>query len=229
LEDPVEYQIQDVSQIQIREELDFTFAKGLRSVLRHDPDMVLIGEIRDSETAEIAVRAAQTGHLVLSTIHTNDSVSVVRRLLEMNVDAFLLGSSLVCSIAQRLARRICRQCSTPLERIPEPVQREMSEALGLPSAELNASVGQGCVECNLKGYRGRIAIYEFFTLNEEMIDYIDPNLKTSRLRAIARNYGWKSIRELAWKKVHERMTTIDEIDRLTHRAGSTMKKGIGLV
>lgn len=226
LEDPVEYQISNISQIQIREELDFTFAKGLRSILRHDPDMVLIGEIRDAETAEIAVRAAQTGHLVFSTIHTNDSISVVRRLLEMNVDAFLLGSSLVCSIAQRLARRICRQCSTVMEAIPESVQKEMSEALGLVPEALNASFGVGCVECNHKGYRGRVAVYEFFTLNEELIDYIDPSLKTSRLRAIARNYGWQSIRELAWKKVQENLTTIDEVNRLTQRMNTMLKKRI---
>src|SRR5207247_2670190 len=113
IEDPVEYQLEGISQIQVRQDIGLTFSSGLRSVLRHDPDIVLIGEIRDDETAEIAVRAAQTGHLVFSTLHTNDSVSSITRLMDMKVDPFLISSSLVCSLAQRLARRICRHCAEP--------------------------------------------------------------------------------------------------------------------
>ncbi|HTL17088.1 MAG TPA: GspE/PulE family protein, partial [Patescibacteria group bacterium] len=121
-EDPIEYQLEGTVQIQVREQIGLTFASGLRSVLRHDPDVVLVGEIRDFETAEIAVRAAQTGHLVLSTLHTNDSISAVTRLLEMKIEAYLIASSLVCSISQRLARRICRHCSEEDRNIPEPIR-----------------------------------------------------------------------------------------------------------
>src|SRR5438046_4963235 len=154
-EDPVEYQLEGTVQIPVRAQIGLTFASGLRSVLRHDPDVVLIGEIRDFETAEIAVRAAQTGHLVLSTLHTNDSISSVTRLLEMKIEPYLVASSLVCSISQRLARRICRHCTEPDPAIVPGVRTEMAKALGIEPGEVKASRGRGCVECNQKGHRGR--------------------------------------------------------------------------
>ena len=128
-EDPIEYQLEGTVQIQMREQIGLTFASGLRSVLRHDPDVVLVGEIRDLETAEIAVRAAQTGHLVFSTLHTNDSISAVTRLLEMKIEPYLIASSLVCSISQRLARRICRHCAEEDRSIPQSAREEMAAAL----------------------------------------------------------------------------------------------------
>ncbi len=214
-EDPIEYQLEGTVQIQVREPIGLTFATGLRSVLRHDPDVVLVGEIRDFETAEIAVRAAQTGHLVFSTLHTNDSISAVTRLLEMRIEPYLIAASLVCSISQRLARRICRHCAEPDLAISDSTREEMAAALGIPVEQVNAWKGRGCVECNQKGHRGRVAIYEFFLLNEAIADLIQPNLRTAELRAAARKLGWRSLREMAWRKVQKGLIPISEQERWT--------------
>jgi type II secretory ATPase GspE/PulE/Tfp pilus assembly ATPase PilB-like protein len=216
-EDPIEYQLEGTVQIQVREQIGLTFASGLRSVLRHDPDVVLVGEIRDFETAEIAVRAAQTGHLVLSTLHTNDSISAVTRLLEMRIEAYLIASSLVCSISQRLARRICRHCAEEDRDIQDGVREEMALALGLPPDQVKAWKGRGCVECNQRGHRSRVAIYEFFLVNEAIADRIQPGLKTGELRAEARKLGWKSLREMAWLKVQRGLIPITEQERWTRQ------------
>lgn len=217
IEDPIEYQLEGVVQIQTREEVGLTFASGLRSVLRHDPDVVLIGEIRDSETAEIAVRAAQTGHLVFSTLHTNDSISAITRLLDMRIDTFLLGSSLVCSIAQRLAQRICRHCQRPDPEVPADLREEMAANLGITPLETRVFCGDGCIECNQKGYRGRVAIYEFFVMTEEVADLLGPNIKTGQLRATARAHGWRTLREHGWTKVQSGLISVPELQRLTRR------------
>jgi type II secretory ATPase GspE/PulE/Tfp pilus assembly ATPase PilB-like protein len=217
IEDPIEYQLDGIAQIQVRDDIGLTFSSGLRSVLRHDPDVVLIGEIRDVETAEIAVRAAQTGHLVFSTLHTNDSISAITRLLEMKIDPFLVGSSLVCSIAQRLARRICRHCIEEDEAIPPEIRDEMARSLNLDPAEVRAWKGTGCIECNQKGYRGRVAIYEFFVLEEEVADLIGPGVKTGQLRETARKYGWRSLRDQSWIKVQNGLIPVEEQQRLTRR------------
>ena len=214
-EDPIEYQLEGTVQIQVREQIGLTFAAGLRSVLRHDPDVVLVGEIRDYETAEIAVRAAQTGHLVLSTLHTNDSISAVTRLLEMRIEPYLISSSLVCSISQRLARRICRHCAQEDLNMAQDTREEMAAALQLPNDQVRAWKGSGCVECNQKGYRGRVAIYEFFLVNEAIGDLIEPGLKTGDLRTAARKLGWKSLREMAWLKVQRGLIPLSEQDRWT--------------
>ena len=214
-EDPIEYQLEGTVQIQVRDQIGLTFASGLRSVLRHDPDVVLVGEIRDFETAEIAVRAAQTGHLVLSTLHTNDSISAVTRLLEMKIEAYLIGSSLVCSISQRLLRRICRHCAEVDKRIPEQIREEMAAALSLPGEEVRAWKGRGCVECNQKGHRGRIAVYEFFLVSVAVADLIQPGLRTGLLREAARKLGWRSLREMAWLKVQQGLIPISEQERWT--------------
>lgn len=219
IEDPIEYQLDGVVQIQVWDEVGLSFADGLRSVLRHDPDIVLIGEIRDPETAETAVRAAQTGHLVFSTVHTNDSVSVITRLLDMHVEPFLLGSSLVCSIAQRLAQRICPHCKVPDGPLPEELRDEMGSALGVAPAELKAFRGAGCVECNNKGHRGRVALYEFFTMTEEIADVLGPAVSTGQLRAAARAHGWRSLREEGWAKVQAGLIPVAELQRLTRRIG----------
>jgi general secretion pathway protein E/type IV pilus assembly protein PilB len=216
-EDPIEYQLEGTVQIQVRDQIGLTFASGLRSVLRHDPDVVLIGEIRDFETAEIAVRAAQTGHLVFSTLHTNDSISAVTRLLEMKIEPYLISSSLVCSISQRLARRICRHCAERDAVISPETRKEMAEALGIPQAEVQAWHGKGCVECNQKGQRGRVAIYEFFLLNEAIADLIEPGLKTGHLRDEAKKYGWRSLREMSWDKIQRGLIPISEQERWTRK------------
>lgn len=214
-EDPIEYQLEGTVQIQVREQIGLTFASGLRSVLRHDPDVVLVGEIRDFETAEIAVRAAQTGHLVLSTLHTNDSISAVTRLLEMRIESYLIASSLVCSISQRLARRICRHCAREDREIAPSIRKEMAAALALPAEEVRAWKGAGCVECNQKGERGRVAIYEFLLLNEAIANLIQPSLRTGELRQAARQLGWRSLREMGWSKVQRGEIAISEQERWT--------------
>jgi type IV pilus assembly protein PilB len=214
-EDPIEYQLEGTVQIQVREQIGLTFATGLRAVLRHDPDVVLVGEIRDYETAEIAVRAAQTGHLVFSTLHTNDSVSAVTRLLEMRIESYLIASSLVCSISQRLARRICRHCAEEDLAITDSTREEMAAALSFPVEQVKAWKGRGCVECNQKGHRGRVAIYEFFLLNEAIADLIAPGLRTGELREAARKLGWRSLREIAWLKVQKGLIPISEQERWT--------------
>jgi type II secretory ATPase GspE/PulE/Tfp pilus assembly ATPase PilB-like protein len=216
-EDPIEYQLEGTVQIQVREQIGLTFASGLRSVLRHDPDVVLVGEIRDFETAEIAVRAAQTGHLVLSTLHTNDSISAVTRLLEMRIEPYLIASSLVCSISQRLARRVCRHCAQEDADIPESIRDEMAKALGMPPEQVKPWKGRGCVECNHRGQRGRVAVYEFFLVSESIADQIQPGLRTGELRAAARQLGWKSLREMAWLKVQRGQIPISEQERWTRQ------------
>jgi len=214
-EDPIEYQLEGTVQIQVRDQIGLTFAAGLRSVLRHDPDVVLVGEIRDFETAEIAVRAAQTGHLVFSTLHTNDSIGAVTRLLEMRIEPYLIAASLVCSISQRLARRICRHCAEPDIAIPNSTRNEMAAALGIPADQVKAWRGRGCVECNQRGHRGRVAIYEFFLLNEAIADLIQPSLRTGDLREVARKLGWRSLREMAWSKVQKGLIPVSEQERWT--------------
>ena len=216
-EDPIEYQLEGTVQIQVREQIGLTFASGLRSVLRHDPDVVLVGEIRDFETAEIAVRAAQTGHLVLSTLHTNDSLSAITRLLEMRIEAYLIASSLVCSISQRLARRICRHCAEEDRAIPDPIREEMASSLELPLEQVKAWKGRGCVECNQKGHRSRLAIYEFFLVSEAIADLIKPELRIGELRTAARKLGWRSLREMAWLKVQRGLIPISEQERWTRQ------------
>jgi type IV pilus assembly protein PilB len=214
-EDPIEYQLDGTVQIQVREQIGLTFASGLRSVLRHDPDVVLVGEIRDFETAEIAVRAAQTGHLVLSTLHTNDSISAVTRLLEIKIEPYLIASSLVCSISQRLLRRICRHCLREDHAIPDHIRKEMAEALHISPEAVRAWKGVGCVECNQKGYRGRKAVYEFFLLDQRTSDLIHAGLRTGELREEAKKLGWRSLREMAWLKVQAGLIPIIEQERWT--------------
>ncbi len=218
VEDPVEYQMEGISQIQVRSEIGLSFSAGLRSILRHDPDVVLIGEIRDRETADIAIRAAQTGHLVLSTLHTNDSLSAVVRLVEMGIEPFLVASSLVCSIAQRLVRRNCRQCAVEAPIDDEAIRREMAAALKIAESKVRAMRGTGCVECGQRGYRGREAVYEFFHLTEAMAEVIQPGLTLARFRLLAREHGWRSLRENAWSKVQDGVLSLEEHQRVTLRA-----------
>ncbi len=215
IENPIEYQLEGVCQIQTRDEAGLTFSSGLRAILRHDPDVVLIGEIRDVETAEIAIRAAQTGHLVLSTIHTNDSISVITRLLEMGIEPFLIGSSLVCSLAQRLARKLCVRCRQPVENLPVEIIDEMSQATNLSSNRLKAWKPKGCIECENTGYRGRVAVYEFFLMNDEIADLITPGVKASALRQAAMKAGWHPLRWHGWPRVQSGLISIEELQRIS--------------
>ncbi|WP_043589893.1 GspE/PulE family protein [Geminisphaera colitermitum] len=231
IENPVEYTLDGTSQIQTREELGLDFAAGLRAVLRHDPDIILIGEIRDKETADVAMHSAQTGHLVFSTLHTNDSVSALARLVDMGVEPWVIGSSLVCSIAQRLARRVCPHCSRPDDAIEPGTRAEIAAALNIAPAEVRAWRGAGCPECRGTGERGRVAIYELFVMTDEVVDLLSAGagggsgsgsgsgsgIKTVALRDLARKQGWRPLREQGWRKVQQGVISIAENHRLTRR------------
>lgn len=217
VEDPVEYQMDGISQIQIASGIGLTFARGLRSILRHDPDIILVGEIRDHETAEIAIRSALTGHLVLSTLHTNDSVGAINRLVDMGIDPFLVGSSLSAAIAQRLVRRVCKHCARPVDskEIPERIREEMAGVLDIPGGEIKTFRGEGCAECGHTGYRGRVAIYEFFLMDEQLEDMVTRNATSVELREYARKQGMRNLRMNGWAKVQAGLTSVDEVLRIT--------------
>jgi len=206
IEDPVEYQIKGVSQIQVNPKVGLTFASGLRAILRQDPDIIMVGEIRDPETAEVAVQAALTGHLVLSTLHTNDAPSAVTRLKDMGIEPFLIASSLEGVIAQRLVRRICENCKEPYR----PSEEEVRE-LGLPRGNYTFYRGRGCEECLGTGYRGRIGIFEVLELDEELKKLINETQEAGRIREAARKKGFKSMLEDGIEKILKGITTSSEV------------------
>ena len=216
IEDPVEYQIEGVNQIQVKPQIGLTFASGLRSIVRQDPDIILVGEIRDAETAEIAIQSALTGHLVFSTLHTNDAPGAIARLLEMGVEPYLLSSSLIAVMAQRLVRVNCEECKEAF-----PLTKEEFELLGLNedtwqwTPGLKTSRGTTCKACNLTGYHGRIGIYEFMPIDDDLRELISQRTPTSIIRKRARGKGLKTLREAGWAKVMEGITTIDEVLRVT--------------
>ncbi len=215
VENPVEIELPGTSQIQMHAEIGLTFASALRAILRHDPDIILVGEIRDNETAEIAIQSALTGHLVLSTLHTNDSVGAVNRLVNMGIEPYLVAASLVAVLAQRLVRRICKHCKVEDEAVPRRVRAEMADTLGIEPEDIKAMKGAGCLECDQTGYRGRVAIYEFFLLDEELQDMVAAHAGTSELRKAAMERGMKVLRQDGWEKVNNGDTTIDEVQRIT--------------
>ncbi len=215
VEDPVEYELQGTSQIQIQADIGLTFASGLRSILRHDPDVVLVGEIRDQETAEIAIRASLTGHLVLSTLHTNDSVSAVTRLVDMGVEGYLVASSLVAAMAQRLVRRICPHCKAKDNDISERAAEEIAESLNMNREDIQAWKGKGCLECDHTGYSGRVAILEIFLLDEEIQEKVAQGATTRELRIEGKNRGMRNLRDAGWEKVLQGLTSIEEVERIT--------------
>lgn len=213
-EDPVEYNLVGINQVQVREQIGLTFAAALRSFLRQDPDIIMVGEVRDLETAQIAVKAALTGHLVLSTLHTNDAPSTVDRLINMGVETFLLISSINIIAAQRLVRRICEKCKEPVEVSPEILIN-----LGVDSAEVGAGFstfnGRGCGNCNGTGYRGRLAIYEVMVMHEGIKELILRNASVVELKREAVKQGMSTLRMSALQKVREGLTTIEETVRVT--------------
>lgn len=205
IEDPPEYQIEGVSQIQVNPKVGLTFAQGLRAILRQDPDVIMIGEIRDSETAQIAVQSALTGHLVLTTLHTNDAPSAVARLADLGVEPFLLSSSLEGIIAQRLVRRICQNCKVSYE----PSQEELSE-LGIKNRYIFYK-GTGCNECMNTGYKGRIGIFEVLEIDENLKKTIIKTQDANLLREEAKKRGFSVMFEDALKKVIQGITTAEEV------------------
>lgn len=211
LEDPIEYQLDGVSQTQISEKKGLTFADGLRSVLRQDPDIIMVGEIRDEETANMAIQSALTGHMVFSTLHTNDSPSAVSRLLDLGVEPYLVSSSVVAVMAQRLVRRICDRCKTP-----RPDLRDKLLELGdLPANESTPWVGEGCKECRNTGYRGRVGIFELMEINDPVRDLIQNRSSASAIRSVACQHGMRLLRQDGLNKVLSGQTTIEEVVRVS--------------
>ena len=208
IEDPIEYTLSGVGQIQVSPKIGLTFAGGLRSILRQDPDVIMVGEIRDLETAEIAVQASLTGHLVLSTLHTNDSVGAVARLSDMGVEPFLLSASLEGVVAQRLVRRLCNHCKEPYD--PGETAEVESTHYCRP---------KGCDHCLDTGYRGRTAIFEMLTINDEIRELITrPESTEQELRRAAERGGMFSLRQAGWQKAAEGVTSIEEVYRVTQES-----------
>ncbi|APH04219.1 GspE/PulE family protein [Bacillus weihaiensis] len=210
IEDPVEYQLEGINQIQVNSNVGMTFAKGLRSILRQDPNIIMVGEIRDRETADIAVRASLTGHLVLSTLHTNDSLGTITRLMDMGVEPFLVASSLTGVVAQRLVRKVCRDCAT--EQPPTKREMEIFAKRGLSIDKIIR--GRGCGTCNMTGYKGRLAIHELLVLNDEMKRVIMNNESLSKLRELATKNKTIFLIDDGLLKVKQGLTTTEEILRV---------------
>jgi len=213
VEDPVEYRLGGINQIQIKPEIELDFAKSLRAILRQDPDIVLIGEIRDKETVDIAVKASLTGHLVLSTFHTNDAPSAVSRLVYMGVEPFLIASTLKLVLAQRLVRRICESCKEPVE-----LNNEVLGRLGIDPAAIKNKVfyaGKGCKTCGGTGYMGRLPIFEFLIMDKDVRETLFKGGKESEIRQVVREKGYGGLLESGVEKMIEGLTTAEEILRVT--------------
>jgi len=212
-EDPVEFNLLGINQVQIHEEIGLNFASALRSFLRQDPDIIMVGEVRDFETAEIAIKAALTGHLVLSTLHTNDAPSTINRLLNMGVEPFLVASSVNLILAQRLARLICSNCRAPLELPPQALLD-----IGVAKEDIgtfSCFQGTGCAQCNGTGFRGRIALYEVMPVSEELRELVLNGASASEIKRRATDLGMKTLRQSGIGKLKEGMTTVGEVVRVT--------------
>jgi len=217
IEDPIEYQIRGITQTQINPLIGFNFKEGLRSILRHDPDIIMVGEVRDLETAEIAIQVALTGHLVFSTLHTNDAASGVTRLLDMGLDAYLISSSVQCFIAQRLVRLLCPECKVPIS-----VTVEMAEEFGVKLEDMaGATIYKeiGCEKCNHTGFHGRQGIYEFLVISEEIRDMIMARVTANQIKQKAMAKGMRSLRQDGWDIVKKGLTTPSEVVRVTQEEG----------
>lgn len=224
LEDPVEYAIEGINQSQVKPEINYTFASGLRSILRQDPDIIMVGEIRDIETAELAVHAALTGHVVLSTLHTNDSLGAIPRLIDMKVEPFLISSSLRAVVAQRLVRKICSNCREEA-KLGELAKEEMLSVLNqIPEAEKKARKitdeikiwkGKGCPKCGGTGMKGRIGIFEVFYVDEEVAEMLSGKVDEEKLRQIALKQGTITMKQDGIIKALKGLTTLEEVERVT--------------
>lgn len=212
IEDPVEYRLKGISQVQAKPKIGLTFAAGLRSFLRQDPDIMLVGEIRDRETAEVAVQAALTGHIVLSTLHTNDAPSSVIRLVDMGIEPFLISSSVIGVIAQRLVRKICPKCKKEIKITPD-IEKILDEN-EIGNNEITLYKGEGCPYCKDTGYKGRVAIFELMVITENIREMIIKNVSTGKLRQTAIKEGMCLLKIDGIKKVCEGITTIDEVLRV---------------
>jgi general secretion pathway protein E len=213
LEDPVEYQLHGVNQIHVNSKIGLSFAKGLRSIVRQDPDIILVGEIRDKETAEISIQSALTGHLLFSTLHTNDAAGAVTRLLDMGVESFLLSSTVLGILAQRLVRVNCTHCKEPVTPDPKLVQ-----SLKLSPEELEGVAffqGKGCEECRNTGYKGRTAIFEYLPVDDDIRKEINAHSSMEIIKKVGIKKGLRTLRQDGWQKVKSGITTIAEVLRVT--------------
>jgi len=217
IEDPVEYQLRGLNQVQVNRKAGLSFANAMRYFVRQDPDIIMVGEIRDLETAEAAIQASLTGHLVLSTLHTNDAPSAVTRMVDMGVEPFLISASVIGVVAQRLGRRICQNCKEPYKPPVEALHR-----IGFPTENLDEVVlyrGRGCEQCRHTGYRFRTGIFEFMLMNEEVQDLIVKRAPLSEIRRAALANGMKTLKMDGFQKVMEGITTVEEIMRVVFTAG----------
>ncbi len=212
VEDPVEYRMKGINQVQVNPKAGLTFASALRSILRSDPDVVLLGEIRDHETAQIAIEASLTGHLVLSTLHTNDAPSAVTRLTEMDIEPFLVGSALDSVVAQRLARRLCERCKQPYAHNPQELATLRFIEPGQPGPQLFKATG--CASCSNTGYRGRIALHEVMTVTEEIERLAVARASSAEISRLAISQGMLTLRQDGWAKAQMGLTSIEEILRV---------------
>lgn len=213
VEDPVEYGVRRVNQTQINPKAGLTFANGLRSMLRHDPDVIMVGEIRDEETADIAIHSALTGHLVLSTLHTNDAPGAIPRLLDMNIQGYLVASTLVIVVAQRLVRKICQFCVAEI-KTSETEQKILITQFGEQVKKMSFFKGKGCNECSETGYKGRIGIFEVFEVNDEIQELTNKHSSTEQIRKAAKKAGMVPMMQDGLDKVQAGITTIEEITRV---------------
>jgi type II secretory ATPase GspE/PulE/Tfp pilus assembly ATPase PilB-like protein len=211
VEDPIEYQIEDINQVQINTKAGLTFANTLRSMLRQDPNIIMVGEIRDQETAEIALQAAQTGHLVLSTLHTNDSIAAITRLLDLNIQGFLISASVSAVIAQRLVRKLC-ECAEKVAMTDEHAARLL--AGGIVDFDSHVHIPAGCAKCDGSGYKGRVGIYEVLLLDEQIRSAIRSGARDEEIRKLARSVGMRLMQEDAVEKVKIGVTTMEEVLRV---------------
>jgi type II secretory ATPase GspE/PulE/Tfp pilus assembly ATPase PilB-like protein len=213
VEDPVEYQMMGVNQVQVNPKAGVTFASGLRSILRQDPDIIMVGEIRDRETAEIAIHAALTGHLVFATLHTNDAAGAAIRLMDMGIEPFLIASSTIGIMAQRLARQICERCKKPYPAAPE-----LLKSLGIEAGAVTFYRGEGCPACKNSGYQGRIGIYELMEMNDDIRGLIVAKASSSAINASAAQKGSKTLRQEGLTRAASGITSVEEVLRVTQEA-----------
>ncbi|HEX8341629.1 MAG TPA: GspE/PulE family protein, partial [Tepidisphaeraceae bacterium] len=211
VEDPIEYNLPAANQVQVHDKIGMTFAAALRSLLRQDPDVVMLGEIRDAETARIAVQASLTGHLVLSTLHTNDAPSSVTRLINVGVEPYLISAALNAVLAQRLVRKVCQHCKAEVD--PSDEMKEFLQMQGFGSEKIWK--GPGCDRCRKTGYSGRLGIYELMVIDDAMRDIITRNPDVNHLRKLCRERGLVSLREDGFAKAMQGLTSVDEVLRVT--------------
>jgi general secretion pathway protein E len=210
VEDPIEYQLEGITQMPVHRQAGVTFAAALRAILRQDPDVVMIGEMRDQETAEISVQAAMTGHLVFSTLHTNDAISAIPRLLDLGIPDYLVAATLEGVLAQRLVRRLCARCAVEYEPAPETV----AQLAGRPVGRVSLMRGAGCPACRGSGYRGRLGVFELMVVTDDVRDAVASRAPRARLRTLAADAGLVPLRFDGWQKVQAGLTTVEEVVRV---------------